>query len=171
MSAESDIKKALRGIVGIDNLSTSELCRVVSVDEDEMTCEVISTDRITYTDVRLMADEVDSDKGFYLKPTVDSWVMITPQNESTYFVSMTSEVDEIWLRGNTNGGLVKVSDLVTKLNKLENDINTLKTAFTSWIVVPSDGGAALKAITSTWAGQQLTPTVANDLQSTTVKHG
>jgi hypothetical protein len=118
-----------------------------------------------------MADNETTSLGIYFKPKVGSQVMISPQDEVTYFVSMVSEVDEVWLRGNTNGGIVKVTDLVTKLNNIENDLNTLKTAFTGWVVVPSDGGAALKVITATWAGQTITQTTVNDLESDTVKHG
>lgn len=169
MSASSDIRAYLRAIVG--DPATSVLCTVVSVDEDEMTCEVTPIDEgANFMDVRLMADG-NSTTGIYFKPTVGSIVMISPQDEVTYFVSMYSGVDEIWLRGTENGGLVKVGSLVTKLNNLENDLNTLKTAFTSWVTVPNDGGAALKTISATWAGQTFTPTTENNLQSTTVKHG
>lgn len=173
MSTESDIKNSLRAIVGIDHIAMSILGTVFSVDEDEMTCVINPiAEGAPYLDVRLMADPDNQDTSIYFKPKVDSIVMISPQDEVTYFVSMYSEVDEVWLRGTSNGGLVKVSDLVTKLNNIENDINSLKTVFsTTWIVVPSDGGAALKAAASTWAGQTITPTVDNDIQSTTVKHG
>lgn len=170
MSAEADIRKSIRAIVGEG--ATSLLCTVVSVDEDEMTCEVTPiTEGANFMDVRLMADNEDTSKGVYFKPKVGSVVMITPQDDVTYFVSMTSEVDEVWLRGTANGGVVKVSQLVTKLNNIENDLNTLKAAFTAWVVVPADGGAALKTAATGWAGSVLAPTTNTDIQSTTVKHG
>jgi hypothetical protein len=172
MSSSSDIRSKLKAIVGIDNIPMSLLGSIVSVDETEMTCEVTpNIGGANFTDVRLMADNETTSLGIYFKPKVGSQVMISPQDEVTYFVSMVSEVDEVWLRGNTNGGIVKVTDLVTKLNNIENDLNTLKTAFTGWVVVPSDGGAALKVITATWAGQTITQTTVNDLESDTVKHG
>lgn len=174
MSSSSQIKAALRALTGVDDLGTSQLCTVVSVDEAEMTCVVspIGGGDADFADVRLMADTEDTTKGIYFKPVIGSVVMITPQDEVTYFVSMYSEVSEVWLRGSTNGGVVKVADLVTKLNNLESDLNSLKTIFsTSWVVVPSDGGAALKVAAATWAGQTFTPTTAANIQSTTVKHG
>ncbi len=171
MSTESDIRARLRAIVGMDEIPTSKLGTIVSVDEDEMTCEVEPIDGgANYADVRLMADP-ETTTGIYFKPKVGSVVMISPQDDVTYFVSMYSEVDEVWLRGTENGGVVKVSELVSKMNTIESDLNTLKTAFTSWVVVPSDGGAALKAASATWAAQTITATTANDIQSTTVKHG
>jgi hypothetical protein len=171
MSAEKKIRDSLRAIVGVDDMPKSVLGTVVSVDEDEMTCVVTPFDsEASFTDVRLMADPAES--GFYLKPAIDSTVMISPQDDVTYFVSMYSEIDEVWIRGTANGGIVKVSDLVAKLNTIENDLNNLKTIFsTAWVVVPSDGGAALKAAAATWAGQTITPTIDDDIQSTTVKHG
>lgn len=173
MSAEKEIKSAIRAIAGIDNLPVSQLCTVVSVDETEMTCVVTPiSEGPDFLDVRLMADAETTTTGIYFKPAVGSVVMISPQDEVTYFVSMYSQVDEVWLRGTTNGGVVKVGDLVTKLNNLESDLNNLKTIFsTTWIVVPSDGGAALKTAAASWAGQTLTPTTAANIQSTTVKHG
>jgi hypothetical protein len=172
MSAESEIRSKLKAIVGIDNIPMSLLGSVVSVDEDEMTCTVTpNIGGADFTDVMLMSDNETTSLGIYFKPKVGSQVMISPYSDVDYFVSMVSEVDEVWLHGDQYGGLVKVADLVTKLNNLENDINLLKTAFSTWIVVPSDGGAALKVVTATWTGQTLTPTVVNDIQSTTVKHG
>ncbi len=157
MSNISEIKDYLIEIVGIKKLPTSKLCTVVSVDEDEMTCEVTPIDEgANFMDVRLMADG-SSATGIYFKPAIGSIVMISPQDESTYFVSMYSDIDEVWLRGTANGGVVKVSDLVTKLNNLENKVNTIIT----W-------GAT---VTPALATPPLIATVAGDIQSTTVKHG
>ncbi len=157
MSNISEIKDYLNEIVGIKKLPTSKLCTVVSVDEDEMTCEVTPIDEgANFMDVRLMADG-SSVTGIYCKPTVGSIVMISPQDESTYFVSMYSEIDEVWIRGTANGGVVKVSDLITKLNNIENLLNTIIT----W-------GAT---VTPPLVAVPLAPTIAADIQSTTVKHG
>lgn len=171
MSSESDIRKYIRAITGVDDLSKSELCKVVSVDESEMTCEVISTDKVTYSDVRLMADNENSDKGIYFKPTVDSWVMITPQDEATYFISMYSEVDEIWLHGNQYDGLVKVGDLVTKLNNLENKVNSIISTFNSHVHTGVTTGGGSSAVSPTPVTGTLTPTQQTDIENPIVKHG
>lgn len=68
------------------------------------------------------------------------------------------------------GGLINVEDLVTRLNKVENDINTLKTAFNTWVTVPNDGGAALKAEAANWSGNPLTKTVRDDIEDTKFLH-
>lgn len=54
----------------------------------------------------------------------------------------------------------------TELDKLKDDINSLKTVFSGWIVVPNDGGAALKTAATTWYGS---PVVVNTVEADKVK--
>lgn len=75
----------------------------------------------------------------------------------------------ITLNGGRLGGLVKVADLTNRLNVLERDLNTLKTAFKGWVPVAQDGGAALKTATGAWYGQTLTETQRNDIENQDVK--
>lgn len=67
------------------------------------------------------------------------------------------------------GGMVKVMEALKRWNLIENDVNLLKQAFAAWVVVPSDGGAALKAITAAWFGQALTPTTLTDIENPKIK--
>ena len=53
---------------------------------------------------------------------------------------------------------VRFSELKKVIDELQDDISDLKNAFTSWVVAPNDGGAALKAAAATWAA---TPFVEN----------
>jgi len=69
-----------------------------------------------------------------------------------------------------NNGLVISQATADKLNAIESDINDLKTAMTGWVPVPQDGGAALKGVIATWLGQQLTPTMAKDLENEKITH-
>lgn len=48
------------------------------------------------------------------------------------------------------------SAVQTQLTNIVNDINALRTAFSNWTVAPQDGGAALKAATTSWIGASLT---------------
>lgn len=81
-----------------------------------------------------------------------------------------SEVDAIAFQGGENGGLVIAGGVAGRLNAIERDLNTLKTVFKSWVTVPNDGGAALKAASAAWAGQQLTETAAGDIENEKIKH-
>lgn len=73
------------------------------------------------------------------------------------------------INGGSNGGVPVTPQLVQRLNQLEQDINTLKAAFSAWTPVTNDGGAALKAAAANWIGQTLTATVAGDIENTAFK--
>jgi len=169
-TASRDITEAIRALSGMDDLGFESMAATVkSVDTTAMTCDVepINGDA-DFLDVRLNADYT---KGFTLIPKEGSVVILSQLSDATAYVTMVSEVDNIYLAGDANGGLVKVTDLVSKMNTIENDINTLKTIFSTWLPVPSDGGAALKLAAATWYASQLTPTTANDLENKTIQHG
>jgi hypothetical protein len=53
--------------------------------------------------------------------------------------------------------------LVQQINKIEQDLNSLKTVFKNWTPVSQDGGAALKAAATSWAAQQLQKTQNTDI--------
>lgn len=72
--------------------------------------------------------------------------------------------------GGDLGGMVIAGKATDKLNAIEEDINELKTVFSSWVTVPQDGGAALKAAVSAWAGQQLITTQEAEISNDKVKH-
>ena len=75
----SDIRSLLKILVGIDALPTAVLGTIVSVDEDEMTCEVNPIGGgANYMDVKIMAE--NSTTGMLFKPSVDSLVLIAPQS-------------------------------------------------------------------------------------------
>jgi hypothetical protein len=146
---------------------------VKSVDETKRTC-VITIDGVDYSDVFLQGS-MTLTKGLVQIPKVGSQVKISFVSQTSAFVSVFGEltkilidVDLVQFNGGTNDGLVKVNSDVTQLNKIEDDLNALKQAFSTWAVVPQDGGAALKTATATWYGQQLTKTVKNDLQNTKI---
>jgi hypothetical protein len=172
MSKEvTDIRQAIQALSGITELTYEGVaCKVSDIDLATFTCTCtpINGDA-EFFDVLLNAD---ADKGFTLIPKDGSVVIVQQTSQATAYVSMVSKVDQIYLAGDANGGLVKVNDLVSKLNRIENDINVLKLVFSTWVPVPTDGGAALKTAATAWLGQQILPiTTINDLSNNTVKHG
>jgi hypothetical protein len=172
MSDKSQIIDALTVFVQANSKGNDSIvAKVKTVDVVNYTCycEPIG-DYADVMDVKIIINP-SYDKGLVIMPKVDSIVMLTFVSDSDAYISMFSEVDSIYLNGDLYEGLVKVNDLVTKLNNLENKVNALITAFNSWIPVPNDGGAALKTALTTWVGTSLTPTVKADLENITVKHG
>ena len=77
--------------------------------------------------------------------------------------------DGVVLNGGELGGLIKVEELTSRINNIEDDINSLKDVFSGWVSVPQDGGAALKTASATWSSSKLTLTKRGDYENEKVK--
>lgn len=167
----------------------STRAKVISVDMNQFTCEVetlrIGSQRF---EVNLRSISGGDEVGWILVPKVESLVIISNVDNKyeDCYISQFSELDgivyvikdktqlrstsdgkwkwkattEIWFDGATNG-LVKIPDLVTKLNNLENKVNTIISTFNAH-VHPETGtttGPPATPVTGT-----LSNTVQNDLK-------
>ena len=110
-------------------------------------------------------------------PKEDSFIVASFFDRTTGFVSLTSELEKILIdtdlvqyNGGNNGGMINIDDLVGQLNKVEDDLNALKSALSGWIPVPNDGGAALKVALANFIADTLTPTLATDMEDDKVTH-
>lgn len=92
---------------------------------------------------------------------------ITFSNGSKSKVSIKS--DGIILNSGNKGGLVLLDKVVSQLNALENDINSLKQCFSSWAPISMDGGAALKSLLLAWCANQLAATQKSQIENTEIK--
>lgn len=172
-----DSIQEMAGTKGADNVQLYS-ATVDSVDILKRTCNVtaVTGKNIgSVEDVNLMAA---LDDGILLVPTVGSTVGVLTSVFNDHYVVSYSELDSITLiaghiqlNDGSYNGLVIGKNLVTRLNTLENDLNTIKTAFKSWSPVPNDGGAALKIAAAAWTGQTITKTKESDIENTTVTHG
>ena len=61
--------------------------------------------------------------------------------------------------------------VAVKINNLEKDINNLKTLIASWVPIPSDGGASLKTLISSWFSSKIIITRQLEIENTKVSHG
>lgn len=169
MSKEvTDIRQAIQALSGITDLTFEGVaCKVSDIDLATFTCTCtpINGDA-EFFDVLLNAD---AEKGFALIPKDGSVVIVQQTSQATAYVSMVSKVDQIYLAGDANGGLVKVQVLNTALNNLQTEINTLKTAIIALMAgyAPIDGGAALGVFTALVLPQINITQIENN----TVKHG
>lgn len=151
---------------------------VVSVDEGAKTC-VIKIDDLEYEDIRLNAVIADeSEEHSFIVPAVGSWVMVSfiENSDTDAYLSAFSEIEKVVLKANLielNGGEqdgVPISgNLVEKYNAIVSDVNSLKQALLSWVPASGDGGAALKSLVSSWAGQQLQNMQLSDIENEKVK--
>jgi hypothetical protein len=163
---DKNISDLLQRLTQKKSDNDTKICKVLSVDGHLCDCEPIDG-TADVLDVRL---QTSSASGALIVPAIDSFVIIEFINKTQAYVAMCSEVEEIIFLGGDNGGVVKVSDLVDKLNNLENDLNTLKNIMTTWVPVLGDGGTALKSLITTWAADTLTPTTESELENDKFKH-
>lgn len=184
----SDIKQQVAQLADTYGKSPLQLmvCTVVSVNKKDRTVSVTPvTDNLSAFPAQLMSDVAD---GVLILPKVGSTVKVMLSEQATPTVVQYSDVDEVFivtggssvkiystgieLHGANFGGIPKVWETAERIKRLEDDINTLKQAFTSWVVVPSDGGSALKVAAASWYAAIITPTTTQSyLENTKVKHG
>lgn len=174
MNTEDEFKQAIRDFAGTGNQAALRWAVVNEVDWEEKTMTVTGVaDDLPYYDVQLGLGAM------MIKPVVESSVLIgiIEGNEAAVFLLAAAEIEKIELKtaveievdGGNNGGLVLSMALTEKLNTLEEDINKLKTAVSGWTPVAQDGGGALKTALGSWAGEQLTKTVRDDLENNKIR--
>jgi hypothetical protein len=166
VGSKLDIKKSLKKLMETSDEIYTIPCTVDSVDLAEKTCYCIPLDkRGDLQGVRLMAD---NKVGFYIIPKVNSVVLVTMINETTGYVAMFSQVDEIQLNGDLYGGVPIVQNLVNKLNDLETAFNQHVVLYNAHIHVETTVNTLVPTVPDT---QVLVPTVVLDLENETVNHG
>jgi len=144
------------------------IASVISVDTDKYLARVEPLNGDADIDARIAPDVTGKTKFI---PKIGSVVVVAMVSNTSGVIVSYSGVDEINLNGDNKGGLVIGADLLQKLNALEVDINKIKGIFATWIVAPNDGGAALKALSASWAADTLTKTLISDIENDTVKQG
>ena len=71
--------------------------------------------------------------------SADGFLIECTEAEELYF-----NADKITFKGQDNGGLVKIKELVAQVNKNSQLLTQIKMVFQTWAAVQGDGGAALK---------------------------
>lgn len=164
----TDIRQAIQSLSGLNDLQyEGVLCKVSDIDLATFTCTCTPTNGdAEFYDVLLNAD---AEKGFTLIPANGSLVIAQQTSQATAYVSMVSKVDQVYIAGDANGGLVKVQVLNAALNNLQTEINTLKIAITALMAgyAPIDGGVAL----STFTALVLPQINITNIENTKVLHG
>lgn len=178
MDRSKEIKDVLKSIAGVPGMMFV-MGKVESVGNE--TCSVKIADRLVINDVRLNASADGNRDNILIKPKVGSMVLMADLSGGdlrSLVVISFSAIDSLTVKfegdvvidEGKNEGLVKVVELTNRLNAIEQDNNSLKRIFSSWVAVPNDGGAALKAASSSWASQTLAETKQQDIENPKIKH-
>lgn len=193
MDSYAEIRNKIRAMMG-QRTPLLLIGKVESVDGE--TCTV-TVGELKLTDVRLRSVVNGEESKLLITPKVDSFVTLIDLSGELRELEVIgySEIEAIDIEtggdinikckgdtnldcdgtvtfnGGDNHGMAKVVEVAKKLSAIENDINSLKQAFMTWVPVVYDGGASLKAGTAAWAAQQLLPTTQyTDLENDKVKH-
>ncbi len=130
---------------------------VAAVDETAQTCSVHIDDGYDLDDVRLTPV---GGSEMLVVPAIGAWVVVASIENNEYLniiisVSAVQKIvvsaDMLTINGGTLGGIVKEEALLNEITEIKKDLNSLKTAFKRWTVVPNDGGGALKEKAALWA--------------------
>lgn len=146
--------------------------KVNSVDMSSLTCDVTVSGSYTREGVRLKAIEDNVLKGFILKPKVGSDVTIrmVEGERNMWELSMVSEVDEIYLKGD-QWSLVKAETLKQVMDTNKQFITVLKQVLTGApITQPANAPSALQAALAGALGS-LNWGDHSNIDNTNVKHG
>lgn len=166
-----DLQQAIRKLSGFEDLGfESKACTVSNINTTDYTCDCTPIDGSA--DYLGIIYNADAKKGFVLEPKDGSIVVITVTSDTTGFVSMVSEVNQIYLNGDNEGGIVKVSDLVDRINDIKDVVNDLITKYnTHTHILTLSAGTGTAAATTTTEPDTIPNTTVNELQNNKVKHG
>ena len=186
MDFKAEIRDALRGMVREMMVDGALQATVKTVDKQAGT--IVATglkEDIDYFDVRLKAVVADGNgRGIIAYPVLGSQVSIVVLDgiDTMAFVSQMSDIEsflvkadngvsieltaagKVLLNGDDFGGLVKVDELVKKLNKLERQLMTHQHFYgTPASPIPTFANPVLNP--------PITPTLATELANPNVQHG
>ena len=166
MNSESrEIQDAVQKLAGTFNKKPTVIVtgEVKSVNKDTRTStvETVLSEATILIEVNLSAEQND---GYILFPAIGSTVIVAMMPDGENYALAFSDIDEVlcyvdnqnsytfnaqgfvWNTG-AFGGMAKTGVLAARLNLLENKVNSILIGInTTFVPVPGDGGAALKAV-------------------------
>lgn len=161
------IRQAIEQLAGTHLKDHTHLtvARVISVNLDACTCmvqQVGGKTSATRFEVFLMAEVSD---GWLCVPAIDSTVIIGWSDRLKPYVAMFSDIQDVYLDATgkitlnqgTQGGLVKVRDMVIRMNLIENAFNALN--------------AKVNTLAPTPVINPLVPTQVVDIENPNITHG
>lgn len=162
-------------------------CEVESVDIGTRSCvcrTIGGEAESELPDVQLMTSV---DDGFLLVPVVGSTVLVIHSKRHFPAIVLFSAIEQILIvTGDSTlmmkdglaqfndggfGGLIKIEDLVKKLNNIENLLNNLITKFNSHTHTGVSAGGGTSGPTAATESNHLTPTTQDELENKLITHG
>jgi hypothetical protein len=178
MNEQNDrsITSAIRKLAGTYNVDTIYLVtgRVISVDENAGTCSVEAVTGKATTTIDGVELQTTVSDGLLIVPKVDSEVKVLFSTYTTPFIVQFGDVEKMYIAAEliqfndgALNGMVKVTELTTKLNNLENKVNGIISSFNSHLHTSGGAGAPTTPPTAPISGT-LTPTNQADIENTLI---
>lgn len=148
MGKHSEIKQLIRSIASTGGGATLFEASVVESKDTECT---IKYQGLEHKNVRLVCGFSQSLTTVIVKPAVDSTVLVADLSSGKMrdlVVLMVAQPERITIDKGTKS-------ITKRLDEIEDAINSLKDAFTTWSPESYDGGAALKTKLQTWLTEKL----------------
>lgn len=145
-------------------------CTVDSVDSDNRVCDCTPIGGEADTQLPGVQLCAENNNGLVVFPTVGSTVIVALSTRNTAFILLYSDVDKVQFMDGSYDGIVKVIDLTTKLNNLENAFNDHITAYNEHTHIGVTVGSGVTGIT-TPDTTHLTPTTQNEIENNLITHG
>jgi len=140
--------------------------KVTAVDKDAKTCTV-KVDEREIPKVRINSILEAGTNVIDVFPSVGSKVVcgVVEGNPMDMYVIDTNDIDEIIINGGENGGLIKVSEIVDKINRLEGDFKEHVHICPSGVSNAPGTPASSGATYYTWSN-----TIIEDIENEKIKH-
>jgi len=175
MSVTDDIANSIGELArhsasGIDN-PHSIVGSIVSIDSaNTCTIQPQDTNRTVIQNVLLTSD---SGVAPTYVPAIGTQVIVSLFGPNSGFLAQHGAVQSVALAVGTSnyGGLVKVTDVVSRLNKIENKVNDIISKYNTHTHAGVTSGGAVTAVPTPLEVGTLTPTVNSDIENTVVTHG
>lgn len=178
MEIDEQIRMRLKKMASDVGPSATLLAQVKSVNEAELLCDLYDDDSgLDFFDVRLRPI-IDATKSLTLIPKVDAWVLAVRLEDSddwaiiwaSEFDKVLLNCDQITINNGAKGGLVNVLDLVSKINLIENKLNSFMNTYNTHVHSGVTTGPGSSAVTPQLIVGVLANTVRADLEDSKVTH-
>jgi hypothetical protein len=159
-------------------------CEVDSVDEEAKTCDCTPINNISDASLPGVQLNAESNDGLTLYPEVGSTIIVGLSKTNQAFMMLAEDLSKITIvigdsaltitdglfefNGGVNAGLVLLGKLVTQMNKTENKVNDIITAFNSHVHPGVQTGAGSSGASATPITGTLTPTENSDIENTAI---
>ncbi len=176
MSKEKEIEVYVQRLAGtyLKDLISIFACNVDSVNEPERTCDCTPIGSEANTALPGVLLSAENNNGFLCLPVVGSTVIVAISTRNTAFILMYSDIEKVQFMDGSLGGMVKVIDLVERLNNIEDKVNDIITEYNAHTHLAVDSVTSAPVTVSPTVSQvvgALTPTVRSDVENDLITQG